>query len=417
MDLHEDIHRAVENYQDENEFRRWLNSALQDSRGVTFLLQKRKSKWSNFDSWYLPWQDDAKDNLVLSWGVRSRNRIVKEEDLRTFSQVIISYFGERLQQAEDVLAVPPRVTAAEILYAFRYLIDDKPVRRKGWIRVQRRWVDDQLPDYELVAALKEIYVGVARIVQRAHEASGVGDCLAPAFARACVTAKIDPDLRCLGDRNPIPDGIIDANTGEMMRLAVGRMERDDSSIAVGKQRYGYVPPRSKDPLEHAEGRMELSKRFLEADGYAGPMLMLFRGMDDLRLNGLFFGSDESRELKVAATVDMQGAWPFDGAVFATEAWIGTSRNAFVDVAEEDVAASDTEFFDADPVGGRGEALVVYALMADGRYRTLMQPFARVGDGIAYGDLRDDASPGLIPPFLRPIWRRWSKWRDGPPVRP
>ncbi|ROS76080.1 hypothetical protein EDF24_1657 [Curtobacterium sp. PhB130] len=34
-----------------NEFRRFLNSAIQNSRGVTFLLQKRKAKWPDFDQW------------------------------------------------------------------------------------------------------------------------------------------------------------------------------------------------------------------------------------------------------------------------------------------------------------------------------------------------------------------------------
>lgn len=85
MDLHEDIHRAIEHYLDENEFRRWLNSAIQNSRGVTFLLQKQKARWADFDVWYGGWQDEARKNPVLGWGVAARNRIVKEEDLATLS--------------------------------------------------------------------------------------------------------------------------------------------------------------------------------------------------------------------------------------------------------------------------------------------------------------------------------------------
>lgn len=193
MDLHEDIHRAVETYLDANEFRRWLNSAIQNSRAVTFLLQKRKAKWPDFDEWYGAWQSDARLNPVLTWGVNSR--IVKEEDLLTFSQAIISYYGERLQEAEDVLTVPPQTTVNDMLLAFAAMSSAGSPGRKGWVRVQRRWVDDQLPEYELISALREMYASVAAVVRRAHSASRVGACLAPAFSRACVTAEFDPGRR------------------------------------------------------------------------------------------------------------------------------------------------------------------------------------------------------------------------------
>ena len=115
MDVHEDIHRTIEAYLDANEFRRCLNSAIQNARGVTFLLQKRKAKWSEFDAWYGAWQEDAKRNPILAWSVGARNRIVKEEDLRTLSQARISFYGERLQEAEQVMVVPPTVDVDDIL--------------------------------------------------------------------------------------------------------------------------------------------------------------------------------------------------------------------------------------------------------------------------------------------------------------
>jgi hypothetical protein len=416
MDLHEDIHRVIENYLDENEFRRWLNSALQNSRGVTFLLQKRKAKWADFDDWYGAWQQEARGNPVLGWGVHSRNRIVKEEDLRTFSQAIISYYGERLEEAQQVLTVPPDTTVEDMLASFAKIIALKPTDRKGWVRIRRRWIDDQLPEHELVAALREIYANVARVVIRAHSASKVPTCLAPEFNRPCVTAEIDPELKCLGQGDPIPTGILDISTGEIMKLGYGRFERDDSLVGLGRKRYGMVPVSGVDAIEHAVNRMELSKRFLEADGYSGPMLLLLRGLNDIRVHPIAFGIDEPRELKVATTVEINGAWQYDGAVFASETWIWSERGrgSLVGLPPEELLSSNDEFFDPDQQGGRDEALVVYGLAADGRFRVLLQPFARTRHGIAYGELSDTSEESMLPLFLRPVWRRWPKWRNGPP---
>lgn len=145
MDLHEDIHRASENYLDSNEFRRWLNSAIQNSRGVTFLLQKRKAKWADFEGWYGDWQTAARGNEVLIWGVGARNRIVKEEDLETLSQAVISYYGERLKEAGDVLVVPPTVGVQEIVAAFASVVRKRPPGRKGHIKVSRNGSTENFP--------------------------------------------------------------------------------------------------------------------------------------------------------------------------------------------------------------------------------------------------------------------------------
>jgi hypothetical protein len=422
MDLHEDIHRVVENYLDANEFRRFLNTALQDSRGVSFLVQKRKSKWPDFDVWYTKWQDEARGNGIAKWAVDSRNRIVKEEDLRTLSQAIVTYYGERLSEAEDVITVNPSTTVEEVLGAFTHLIEARPAGRKGWIRIRRRWVDDQLPDHELVSALREVYATVSNVVAAAHAASGVTDCNAPHFRRRCVTADVSPTLTCLGDGDPLPSAMIDAATGSLLDISYGRMEFNAEAAEVGRARYGFTPKLGPgiDAIAHAESRMELSKRFLEADGYSGPMLILFRGETDIRVNAVTFGRDEPREFKMQATVELHGAWPFDGAVYASEMWLTSlnsprPRGELMGLSEGDLLESNTEFFDADPVGGRDEALIVTAVAADGRSRVLMQPFARTKSGIVYGELTDDASGEMVAPFLRPLWRAWPKWREGPPA--
>lgn len=408
MDLHEDIHRAIEHYLDENEFRRWLNSAIQNSRGVTFLLQKQKAKWADFDIWYGSWQDEARKNPVLGWGVTARNRIVKEEDLTTLSRAIVGVYDTRRRGYEDVFVVPPSTPQEAIIAAFVQIAERDGKKRKGWIRVERRWIDDQLPDYELVAALREMYGAVAKVVKLAHKASGVETCPAASFARECVTSKIDPDLRCLGSGNPAPTMMLDLESGDVASIRYGGIERDDFEelAKFGREHYGEPPKFTTDPIAHVDERMELSRQFLKADGYAGPMLMLF-GDGKARLFSVAFGDDEPREMKIAAVIESVGAWQFTGAVFSSETWIGLpgSKGELLGVPKSRLLPSNREYFGEDPRGGsRDEALIVAGISADGRQRVLVQPFGRVLGGYVFGQmLKDEVA---VPTFLRPLWELW-----------
>jgi hypothetical protein len=332
---------------------------------------------------------------------------VKEEDLRTFSQAIITFYGERLSEAEDTMVVPPETPVPMIVAAFSNLAKSRPAGRKGSIRVQRRWVDDQLPEYELIGALREMYRGVAHIVETAHERSGVSECSAPPFSRKCVTSTIESHLPCLSDGDPMPSMIINVETGEVSTYEYGRLVYDEEAAKIGMARYGDTFGFDKDPIVHALERLELSKRYLETDGYSGPMLVLFSG-DDVRLHAVTFDEDEPRELKIATAVEANGAWQFDGALYTSEAWLAVpgGRGSLIGVRPEDLIASNDELFDADPVGNREEALSVIAFTADGRYRSLTLPFGRTKDGIVYGKLIESRVKESLPPFLRPVWRRW-----------
>lgn len=408
MDLHEDIHRAIESYVDPNEFRRWLNSAIQNSRGVTFLLQKRKAQWPDFDSWYGEWQADAKSNPVLSWGVTARNRVVKEEDLKTLSTARISVYGKYGGSLEDVFVVPPEATVEMIIDSFAYVAAKKPAQRKGMILVQRKWVDDQLPDHELVSALREMYAAVAAIVSRAHKASGVSQCDIEPFTRECITAAIHPELPCLPPGDPMPNRLFDLETGETARFEYVKVERDDDLIEIGKKRYGLPPKFTKDPISHAMERLELSKQFLETDGYAGPILLLYRG-NESRMHAVVFPDSDPKELVIAAAVEAEGAWPFDAALFSSETWLSApgGRGSLLGVPSEKLLDSNDDFFNAGAGGDRDEALCVVVITADKRSRVLMLPFGRTTEGIVYGKLIDDDSGRLVPSFLYPVWRRWQ----------
>lgn len=408
MDLHEDIHRAVEFYLDANEFRRWVNSAIQNSRGVTFLLQKQKSSLRDFDRWYGEWQAQARLNPVLDWGVGARNRIVKEENLRTLSQAVISLYGTRRLQTEETWTVPPEVPVELLASQFSNLARETPARRGKWVQIKRRWFDDQLPEYELVSAIREMHRAVADVVFRAHTAEGVRACDVAKFQRDCVSSEIDPNLLCLGPGDPIPSMVVNAATGEVSTIGFEKIARDEKVLEEGRARYKFVPEPGLEPIEHAHARLQLSKVYLQADGYSGPSLVLF-GEGGPRVSAVVFSDQEPRELKIAAAIDAQGAWQFHGAVYSSETWLGLpgSRGSHVPVLKHQLLRSNDEFFDRDPLDDRDEALVVVALTSNGRSKVLMLPFGRVLGGYVFGELIEDDSGDLIPGFLSPIWRRWK----------
>jgi hypothetical protein len=403
MDVHEDIHRVIENYLDVDEFRRYLNSAIQGSRSVTFLLQKQKTRWDNFASWYGPWVELSKKSDIMAWSSSARNKIVHEEDLNTHSQARVTLYGDRFSEADDVYTVPPAYSVEMILADALRHYGPADASTPKTLRIQRKWVDVELPAYELVAALKEVYRFLASLISTAHHESGINSCSLNASSRSCIGGILHPSLPCILPGSPVPDALFDLRSGELTHLSFHRVERDDDLAEVGKGRYGERPNFGNDAIEHAYARLALSKQFLEADGYSGPMLA-FVNDKEIRLHAVPFPRDRPRELIIAAAVDAMGAWPYTGAVYSSETWIASprGRGSLVGVAKSQLKPSNTEYFHADPVGGRDEALIVAAVTAEGKSLSLILPFARTVDGIIYGELQQHASDAVLPIFFKPL---------------
>ena len=155
-------------------------------------------------------------------------------------------------------------------------------------------------------------------------------------------------------------------------------------------------------------RLELSKQLLKADGFAGPVLLLF-GEGRGRIFPISFDDDEPREIKMAALVESVSAWQFDGAVYASETWLGRpgSKGQLLGVPASRLLPSNREFFNDDSLGQRDEGLIVVGMSASGKGRVLTQPFGRVVGGYIFGKVMIDESGREVPDFLRPIWERWN----------
>lgn len=142
-------------------FRRNTNHFLQTARTVTFIIQKHKTSIPDFDIWYrdnvtAPWAGDP----VMTWAKESRNQIEKEGDLETHSSLRLSLFFSYLEEQDKQIVIGrgELLTAGtKVLVRLARKKLPTAVEDAAAVRIERRWVANTLPDWELLKAMRHIY--------------------------------------------------------------------------------------------------------------------------------------------------------------------------------------------------------------------------------------------------------------------
>jgi hypothetical protein len=166
-------HRAAEAYEDPDEFRTQLNALIQALRNVTFVLQKEQDAIPDFDAWYERWRDIMKEDGVLRWLVQARNVIVKQGDLETHSTAtagIQASWDTPQTRTFDVPPLVPTLAVAAKILSEQDIPDD--IRKQGFLTVERRWVANDLPQWEILDALAHAHGMLTFLVQDAHRQAG-----------------------------------------------------------------------------------------------------------------------------------------------------------------------------------------------------------------------------------------------------
>jgi hypothetical protein len=384
--------RASDSYFSPDEFRIAVQPCIQALRSVTWILQSNKAKIQAFDDWYLPWQQKLKDDVVLRWAVQARNRIEKQGDLQTHSKLKVTFSRSWHDKASLECDLPPMMTTDRIaetaLNQAPHGQDEEAV-----LKIERRWVDLGLPDYEVLDALSRTYAVLHELVTDAHRH------LTPSVRPSDCPANVSEApglLECMADINK--PRIIWVKLRDRQQAVVTPFFRETSSEdldAAGK-RYGIVQPaidrlkQAKSFQEECEGWFEVAKGMLRVDKYHRPTALL---RTDKTMHIIALEMHDRAEKHIALRHLAQQARRLGArAVFLiNEVW----RRPAEKISEEPYAVD---------MQTRYEALVLHGLKDDGTFLNCTAGFRRIGEAIVFEPEQVDFKD--FPNILRPLCDIW-----------
>ena len=169
-----DLARLLENcestYFDPELFRMNTNQFLQTARTVTFIIQKNKASIPDFENWYQanvldPWASDAR----MQWAKDSRNTIEKVGDLELHSSLSATLIIGYLEETDIHVDVGrEELIGANIKRLIRFAEKKLPsgVSRDAVVKIERKWVANSLPEWELLTALAYVYGRAREVCQK-----------------------------------------------------------------------------------------------------------------------------------------------------------------------------------------------------------------------------------------------------------
>ncbi len=171
-------HQTADFYQDPQRFNANLNATIQSLRNITFALQSEKDVIPNFHIWYPSWQERMRNDEVLAWLNNSRVNIVHKSNLETKSRAIV-IIKNYLDLATLTIELPSFLPNEAILLQ---LYTESPIDLKSRqtehsiITIERRWIEDNLPNWELLEALRHAFMVIKEIIQDAHVQCTMNTC-------------------------------------------------------------------------------------------------------------------------------------------------------------------------------------------------------------------------------------------------
>ncbi|MFZ2639804.1 MAG: hypothetical protein WA117_02365 [Verrucomicrobiia bacterium] len=161
--------KASEQYFDPDEFRVTIQSCIQAFRTVTWILQNSKDSITDFECWYGKWQETMRHDETMRWLVEARNRIEKQGDLITKSTLKVTLSGSWYDNRPYEAELPPSASTNRICSLIRSQLPETLANApEGLLCAERRWVDSELPQVEILEALCHCYSVLQEISVDAH---------------------------------------------------------------------------------------------------------------------------------------------------------------------------------------------------------------------------------------------------------
>jgi len=401
-------HEAAKNYGSPDEFRTYLNACIQALRNVTFVLQKQKSGIDNFEEWYSQWQAALKADKIMAWCVTARNCIVKQGDLETRSIALAAYVASYLEAPKHEFEVDPFVDTAEIAKKIVSKHLPKYLHQEGYLKVERRWIDKGLPEYELLEVLSYAFSVLTQLVMDVQTRQGPKfskqkENIEEAFSKSASAIQIDKSVipYCMSSHADWRTVWVKLPSMQIMQYVV----KDRAGELVSKEKilkkYGLASPsetkEQSELLKQALYFLEQAKRMLTVDKHLITAVFLISADKKLTILPLEFEDHDQKYVMwdiVASELERRDA---NAIIVIGEAW----------VAEFDPQNPTRRPEDASE---RKEAIKVNALAKDGENFAITVPFTRKWRKIRFQDeiYHDDKYTAN---FLDPIRRVWGLSRN------
>lgn len=284
-DVHQHWHQAEQAYFHPEPFRTAIQTTILTLRTVTFILQSNKQEIPDFDAWYGVWRDRLKADSLMRWMVDARNKIEKQGDLEVNSFVRAEIVASYLNEGPSV-DVPARLFDDPTI-----LVQNIPrialrehILKHGILRIQRRWVENTLPEYELLDATAIAYGKIAQIVHGAHRQMGLE---VPTTTNVETDQQYDEGARegrlpCMighADARSLDVNLSDGQPLEFERIEqkIDRDEAEKITERYGDTHVGMFGPDNANEEEIAASLFNTARKVFLKDGYHESIHFLFKG--------------------------------------------------------------------------------------------------------------------------------------------
>lgn len=394
-DAHLFWHEALNCYSTPKEFRRRLNSCLQEMRNFTFILQKELKRNPTFEAWYEVWQDRLKQDSTMQWLNTSRVNVVHKKDLTLHSsaevRVVATYddaaeavsrgiSGEAngtnrsKQQTERGFFTDPENTTREIIGEIVNRDLPKSVLEQATVTIERIWRESTLPNSEVLTVLSNCFGVYWELMKEAHELlhADIDVCsVAKANDHSIQVTKFGDSFRprCMMTSRKERTRTVRLRDGVMLSGAVEiEVPLPDEVGNSTRRRSGELAEvEIEDPSDifsMIPYYVAEAKKILESKRQHDWLVFLFRGRSVQVLQLEAEDSADKRGL-IQMVAEHCARDACDGIIFVGEAW-----HSPISFAEDGVPMAAVQHPE------RVERILIHAETSDGRSETVMVPIIR-----------------------------------------
>ncbi|WP_414473572.1 hypothetical protein [Microvirga sp. M2] len=399
-DAHQQWHQAEATYFDPDAFRRNIQTAIQTLRSVTFVLQNNKRIIPDFDAWYEPWRERLKADGLMSWMVEARNRIEKQGDLEAHSFVRAAIVASYLEEGPEI-QVP-----ADLFSAPWTLVKNIPdnllgehLRQNGVLEVERKWIENSLPEYELLDAVAIAYGRISQVVDDAHRQMG----LEPPATTNMLTGEAFTDgwrngrLPCMISHRETRTARFRLSDGTPAELERKAVKFDAAEAERVSARYDIDPKNAFGSENNnravLQSLFETAKKMFLADRYHDSIVFLLRNGAPIHIMSLRPEDQSQKYLMMRGVADDVVRSGADAVIFISEVWISQ-------------ADPNKRYLRAALAPDRREALTATLVAKDDGPVQMVAEILRDGNDVALE--QTSIVTGHAAFAFAPIYKAWGK---------